>query len=85
MLIRLLTTRFGWRRGSDGKWRRFNDSRVEEVDNSVVVSREAYVLFYKRTDVKDTTVLDQLFPRDPEREMVDISQIGRKRSPCVIS
>ena len=55
------------------------------MDPSLVVSREAYVLFYKRTDISDTTALDQVFPREPEREMVDVSQIGRKRSPCVIS
>ena len=54
------------------------------MDPSKVVSREAYVLFYKRTDVSDDTPLDQLFPQDIEREMVDVSQIGRTRWPCVI-
>ena len=77
--------RCDWRRGNDGKWRHFNDSRVQDTDPSKVVSREAYVLFYKRTDVSDATALDQLFPRDTDREMIDVSKIGESRNPCVIS
>lgn len=41
-------------------------------------SPSAYLLFYVRKDVSAASVRD-LFPRDPTRSPVDISQIGNKR------
>jgi len=38
----------GW---IDAKWYRFDDSHVERVDESRVVSKEAYILFYRRREV----------------------------------
>mmetsp|Transcript_39815 Transcript_39815/g.64580 ORF Transcript_39815/g.64580 Transcript_39815/m.64580 type:complete len:894 (-) Transcript_39815:121-2802(-) len=37
----------------DGKWYKFDDSHVSEIQESAVQSTAAYVLFYKRRDIKD--------------------------------
>ena len=35
-------------KGEDEQWYYFNDSMVDKINESYVVSEEAYVLFYKR-------------------------------------
>jgi ubiquitin C-terminal hydrolase len=37
---------------NDGSWYSFNDSSVSKVSSNEVVSRDAYMLFYRRADIK---------------------------------
>lgn len=51
---------------ADGKWKCFNDHQCKDVDENEVVSSTAYILFYRRRDVKDVPV-EQLFPPQAAR------------------
>ena len=40
---------------SGGSWYEYDDSLVEKITETKVKSSAAYILFYKRRDVNDTT------------------------------
>ena len=56
---------------ADGNWYCFDDERVFPIKPENVVSRNAYLLFYIRSDVDDADALDYIFPCHPvqQREM----------------
>ena len=41
---------------SDKKWRMFDDSHVKVIDNSSVITENAYILFYIRRDISNVSV-----------------------------
>ncbi|TMW57123.1 hypothetical protein Poli38472_003048 [Pythium oligandrum] len=45
----------------DGKWKCFNDHQCKDIDAKEVVSSTAYILFYRRRDMKDAGI-EELFP-----------------------
>jgi ubiquitin carboxyl-terminal hydrolase 6/32 len=45
----------------DNKWKCFNDHQCKEIDAKEVVSSSAYILFYRRRDMKDVPI-ETLFP-----------------------
>ena len=45
---------------NEGRWMHFDDSTVTEVRPSEVQSAAAYVLFYKRREVEETSVADDI-------------------------
>ena len=47
----------------DGKWYNFNDSSVSAERVEDIVNSSAYVLFYKRKDIKETVNLEEIFGR----------------------
>lgn len=48
----------------DGKWYNFNDSSVSPEKEEDIVNSSAYLLFYKRKDIKDTVNLDEIFNKN---------------------
>jgi len=59
------------RHRSDNKWYRYDDSTVTETSPSEIVSRAAYVLFYRRKDVSWTPFDDALDQVAGSEEEVD--------------
>jgi len=62
------------RHRDDNQWYRYDDSSVSSVNNSEIVSRAAYVLFYKRRDVSWTAFdisLDQNKPQESSEDTDD--------------
>jgi ubiquitin C-terminal hydrolase len=41
---------------NNDSWYNFNDSSVHKVGSNEVVSRDAYMLFYRRVDIRRTEV-----------------------------
>lgn len=66
---------------SGGLWWNFNDSVVVEIRESDVVTREAYLLFYRRRDMRGTPLmLPELWPAvPPGKEPRDVEQIKRAK------
>lgn len=54
---------------NDNKWYQYDDRSVSEVDNvDEICSKAAYVLVYKRKDVKTEEFVYQVPPPEPEEE-----------------
>uniref|UniRef100_A0A7S2SMU4 ubiquitinyl hydrolase 1 n=1 Tax=Mucochytrium quahogii TaxID=96639 RepID=A0A7S2SMU4_9STRA len=80
------------RNKGDGNWYMFDDKLVTRVDQSRVVSSNAYLLFYVRKDIKK---IDQLYPCDDisEEELEErindkhtyVPQVPTSTDKCVIS
>ena len=77
---------------SEGKWYQFDDHDVKEVTEKDVVTHNAYLLFYVRSDMHRTSI-SELFPEadttssqigaateEELRKMVNSS----KRGSCVV-
>ncbi|GLD96392.1 hypothetical protein PINS_up005076 [Pythium insidiosum] len=45
----------------DSKWKCFNDHQCKDIDTKEVISSSAYILFYRRRDVKEVAIED-IFP-----------------------
>jgi ubiquitin carboxyl-terminal hydrolase 4/11/15 len=57
----------------DGRWRFFNDRFVRPADPREAITRNAYLLFYRRRDLEGLRVGD-LFPPDLSRPPVEVAE-----------
>ena len=53
---------------ADGNWYCFDDERVFPIQPENVVSRNAYLLFYIRSDIDNADALEQIFPCHPVQQ-----------------
>ena len=49
----------------DGDWYEFNDANVEKIDKNIIVTENAYVLFYKRKRDNDNKLNEEEFFNKP--------------------
>lgn len=52
----------------DDNWYCFDDEKVFKIDQDKVVSKNAYLLFYIRQDIKRTKALENIFPCNPVQQ-----------------
>ena len=72
----------------DGKWRLFNDAQIFEMSTQDVVDSSAYILFYRRKDVKDASLADFWETDSREGEGMteeEVEKLIKQKERCVIS
>ena len=72
---------YAYVKGSDGKWRKFDDSSVFEVSWDEVMRSQAYMLFYKRVKSIEPTSSSRAEEQVPARSVLS-NQVKRGVEAC---
>lgn len=74
-------------KSDDGQWRLFNDAQIYETSGKNIVDSSAYILFYRRRDLKDAQ-LEDFWDVKTDGEGAteeELEKILKQRDRCVIS